>query len=124
MLRALDTFYNPILEPSQSGRDDQTANETAGPPTPMSIERGEPESKVTDVEEVEPTENIFSSNPELAAAMIDQVPESFEEEDEVEPRNFREAWDHPDPVKREKWRMAIRKEFKDMINREVWRKID
>ena len=32
-----------------------------------------------------------------------------------EPKSFREAWDHPDPTKREKWRTAIRKEFRDMI---------
>lgn len=33
----------------------------------------------------------------------------------VEPKNFREAWDHPDEEQRDKWREAIRKEFKDMI---------
>ena len=41
---------------------------------------------------------------------------------DVEPRNFQEAWHHPDPVKREKWRAAIRKEFRDMLKRQVWRK--
>jgi hypothetical protein len=38
-----------------------------------------------------------------------------------EPRFFQEAWHHPDPIKREKWREAIRKEFRDMISRGVWR---
>ena len=34
---------------------------------------------------------------------------------------FREAWDHPDPAEREKYRAAIRKELKDAINRGVYR---
>ena len=38
-----------------------------------------------------------------------------------EPKTFREAWDHPNPEKREKWREAIRKELRDMIRRGVWR---
>ena len=41
----------------------------------------------------------------------------------VEPENFREAWDHPDPSQRDKWRQAIRKELGDMNKRGVWRKI-
>ena len=40
-----------------------------------------------------------------------------------EPNSFREAWDHPDPQQREKWREAIRKELRDMTNRGVFRKI-
>ena len=40
----------------------------------------------------------------------------------VEPRTFEEAWNHPDPKQREFWRSAIRKEFRDMISRKVWRK--
>jgi hypothetical protein len=39
-----------------------------------------------------------------------------------DPKTFEEAWNHPDPVEREKWREAIRKEFRDMIKRSVWRK--
>ena len=31
-----------------------------------------------------------------------------------EPRNFQEAWYHQDSEKRQNWRVAIRKEFKDM----------
>jgi len=32
-----------------------------------------------------------------------------------EARNFQEAWYHQNPEKRQNWRVAIRKEFKDMI---------
>ena len=42
----------------------------------------------------------------------------------IEPKTFREAWDHPDLVQREKWREAIRKEFRDMLRRGVWRIIE
>ena len=41
-----------------------------------------------------------------------------------EPTIFQEAWDHPDKNEREAWRMAIKKEFSDMIKREVWELIN
>eukprot|EP00957_Ditylum_brightwellii_P026706 2020009-Ditylum_brightwellii.AAC.1 len=44
--------------------------------------------------------------------------------DYVIPKNFDEAWNHPDPVQRAKWREAIRKEFHDMNKRHVWRFIN
>ena len=37
------------------------------------------------------------------------------------PLHFRDAWDHPDIAERKLWRDAIRKEFKDMLDRKVWR---
>ena len=39
------------------------------------------------------------------------------------PQTFQQAWHHEDKEKRESWRAAIRKEFSDMNNRGVWRKI-
>merc|ERR1712115_164360 len=39
------------------------------------------------------------------------------------PQRFRDAWDHPDPKVREKWRKGIKLEFKKMNERKVWRKI-
>ena len=92
------------------------------PPTPppqVHIDRGDVGSKVLEVETAEP--NAFFN--EVAAMMIDQVP-NIDVEDDEEPTNFQQAWHHPDPTKREKWRTAIRKEFRDMINRGVWREID
>jgi len=41
----------------------------------------------------------------------------------LEPTTFREAYDHPDPEKREKWRQAIKKEFRDMQHHGVWKKV-
>ena len=40
----------------------------------------------------------------------------------VEAKTFVKAWNHLDPKRREIWRSAIRKEFRDMILRKVWRK--
>ena len=37
-----------------------------------------------------------------------------------EPRNFQEAWYHQNSEKRQNWRVAIRKEFKDMTRQGVW----
>jgi len=36
------------------------------------------------------------------------------------PRNFQEAWYHQNLEERQNWRVAIRKEYKDMIRRGVW----
>ena len=44
--------------------------------------------------------------------------------DDAEPNNFREAWDHPIPGKRAKWREAIQQGFHDMNRRGVWKKIN
>ena len=39
------------------------------------------------------------------------------------PKTFEDAWDHPDPFQREKWREAILKEFAKMERCKVWRKV-
>mmetsp|Transcript_10575 Transcript_10575/g.23465 ORF Transcript_10575/g.23465 Transcript_10575/m.23465 type:complete len:546 (+) Transcript_10575:97-1734(+) len=51
----------------------------------------------------------------LISAVSSGIPE--------EPKTFDEAWNHPDPEERKKWRESIRKEFRDMINRKVWRHV-
>ena len=43
------------------------------------------------------------------------------DDDYDNPVTFDQAWNHPDPIDREKWREAIRKEFRDMLNKGVWR---
>ena len=43
--------------------------------------------------------------------------------DMVEPTTFQESWDHPDPIKSEKWRTDIRKYFHDINHFQVWRNI-
>ena len=46
----------------------------------------------------------------------------FKNDDEIEPITFEEAWNHPNKKEREKWREAIRKEFRAKINKKVFRK--
>jgi len=41
----------------------------------------------------------------------------------VEPKMFKEAWYHEDPTQRYEWCQAINKEFGDMANHVVWKKI-
>ena len=41
--------------------------------------------------------------------------------DPDEPQSFQEAWWDPDLISREKWREAIRLEFKKMLDMGVWR---
>ena len=50
-------------------------------------------------------------------AMVGGTDESYDN-----PDIFQEAWNHPDEQEREHWGLAIKKEFNDMIKREVWRK--
>ena len=40
-----------------------------------------------------------------------------------EPKNFDEAWNHSDPVKRAKWRKSINDELDSLKKRNVWRKM-
>ena len=43
--------------------------------------------------------------------------------DHDEPQSFQEAWWDPDLISREKWREAIRLEFKKMLDMGVWRHV-
>ena len=40
-----------------------------------------------------------------------------------EPKTYDQAWNHPDPVQRKKWREAIIKERGDMETRVVWKRV-
>ena len=42
----------------------------------------------------------------------------------TEPKTFQEAWHYLIENERERWRIAIRKEIRSMIERGVWRKTD
>ena len=95
-LRQLTGWLNPEAEKMvQEWENNQPNNETADIACP-----------VMDIGEIET--NLSSQDDAVAYD---------------EPENFREAWDHPDPMQRTKWRDAIRKELGDMNKRGVWRKI-
>ena len=42
----------------------------------------------------------------------------------TEPKTFQDAWHYPIEDEKERWRIAIRKEIRSMIERGVWRKTD
>ena len=69
----------------------------------------------------------FEDLPDLAMLVRDSDPEALDAtpyKDMFEnPKTFQEAWNHPDPFQRKKWREAILKEFKKMNDNKVWRKI-
>ena len=44
--------------------------------------------------------------------------------DPDEPQSFQEAWSDPDLISREKWRDAIHREFKKMLDMGVWRHVN
>jgi hypothetical protein len=64
---------------------------------------------------------------ELANLLIDVAKVAGEVKDIVpqyiEPKTFKEAWNHPDLMQCAKWREAIRKEFCDMIKRIVLHRV-
>ena len=54
--------------------------------------------------------------------LVNKLEAKYSEEEKMIPTTFREAWDHPNPYKRAKWRDAIKLEFSLMIKNNVWRK--
>jgi hypothetical protein len=51
------------------------------------------------------------------------IPQSAWKDIFENPSNYEEAWNHPDPWQREKWREAILLKFKKMEDHKVWKKI-
>ena len=41
----------------------------------------------------------------------------------VEPSKVAEAWNHPDPIQRQKWQVAILEQWGDRDNQKVYRKV-
>jgi len=102
--------------------------------------RNAEDSEVNVNDDEEKADNASEAGREVANATLSHAPSEFafysakeaiekrkkedgEEHHFVEPATFREAYDHPDPFQQEKWCAAIRKEFRDMTNRGVWRKV-
>jgi len=129
---------------STRATDHQSGREEASEAEPDQISGGD----LDDHESESTPEQISDGDPELASSAIDFLPhfafystnhfmeptnmslasidlnEAYVQQPIlVEPTMFREAYDHPDPAQREKWRAAIQKEFNDMTRRGVWRKV-
>lgn len=124
IVQELDTFYNPILLPSQSGKEaiaikSKTYIE-ATPLTLTAMDRGGPGSQVLEVKEADPNHN---STFKLAAMLIDLSLNNKGYEKDEELLSYNEAWNNDDSIKQKKWREAILKELKDMESRKVGKNI-
>ena len=103
-MRKLSTSYNPDANViAQQGRVTRSLVNTDN-------ESGR-DSTVTELA------NLLIDVAKVAGKVKDVVPQY------IEPKTFKEAWNHPDPMQRVKWREAIRKEFRDMVKRKVWRRV-
>jgi hypothetical protein len=111
-MKKLDTSYNPIarniVESHESVRP--VVNENAEGTTTGTIDKEE--SVIADVS------NYLVDMAQVATDtdLVDSKPQY------VEPTKFAEAWNHPDPIQRLKWRAAILKEWGDMDTRKVYRR--
>jgi hypothetical protein len=56
------------------------------------------------------------------AAIEENDPNGFKDKYDI-PKNFNEAWNHPDPFQQKLWRDAIRKELRKMIEMKVFRNV-
>ena len=61
------------------------------------------------------TQNI---NKNAEFAMVGRTDDSY-----INPRNFEEVWNHQDEYQRLMWRNAIKNEFDNMFEHEVWEKM-
>jgi len=83
--------------------------------------------QVPDIETGREDNTVLRSGRDVAALMLDKNDlkdiATTTTDPYDEPTTFQEAWNHPDPEERKWWRAAIKKEFHDMNDRKVWRKI-
>ena len=100
--------------PDKSGRDDDKA-ETAN----IMIDRGHmdlsPDFEITHtIQEKSVNQDQNTVGTKIKVVDYDKL---------IEPKKYLEAWNHPEPFQRKKWREAINKEFGDMKDRKVFKKI-
>ena len=104
--RQLQASYNPLANENSGTIEPQTGRDTPYP-TRANVAAGI----------VHEIQNYMM---ELPKKLIKNVKDSMKY---IEPKMFKDAWNHPDPYQRDKWRIAINKEYGDMKSRKVWKKI-
>ena len=82
------------------------------------LEENNPEPPKIIPREVRNLRTFFNPRPEefVETAFIGAIDSGY-----MEPKTFKQAWEHTDLEERKKWRDAINKEFHDMISKKVWR---
>ena len=66
--------------------------------------------------------SAFAADELAMSATCNLKPEQYKD-NFSKPATFDEAWNHPDPFQREKWREAIMLEFSKMDQRGMWKKV-
>jgi len=141
-MRKLSMFYNPIAtaylddQRSVSSEDTESTSNQSGREAATNVSEGTdgdldgdltPDHSVASVAiEYLPNFAFYTHNQVLTPTINEVKTLNFEDAFQhhfVEPTMFSEAYNHEDPEQRTKWHEAIRKEFRDMTNRGVWRKV-
>ena len=123
--KQLETSYNPVATEiiSQEEENQTKENESTESSNESNIieddnETGR-ETAAISIEQV--SNDVYSYLCEVAQIVIVDPPKTVKSVDDyVEPNSYVEAWHHPDPAQRIKWRGAITKEYGDMVKRKVW----
>lgn len=112
-LRQLDTYYNPTTQQFGLGRTRNTNRAEIFSPEPRPLSREEEQGGETTATVVEPDDTAhtvhFVFNTEVAS-------------DPGEPKNAEEAFNHPDPIERMRWRKSGMTEFNNFLGRNIWSK--
>jgi len=113
-LRRLNASFNP------------TAQEVLAEAEAINAQLGRDETVANASIDTEAIDHLFSGFQEFAFYSESNLEEALPADEKPpvvdEPDTFQEAFHHPDPEQREKWRAAIHKEFRDMLKRTVWQK--
>jgi transposase InsO family protein len=129
-VRNLSNFLNPIAQ-------DLAAETSAVPTADTATDQSGRDVDVanTMIDRWHPDYAFSSAVPDFALSVTDDESKAIENKDWdnvspsrykdifTNPKNFQEAWHHPDPWQRKRWREAIRKEFAKMNRLQVWRKV-
>jgi len=99
-LKRLHTSYNPLIDVNLPTQTDDSSKDVV--------------NSVIDFLTEQPGGTSNTHLMEVAATVLDPM--------DI-PKSFNDAWDHPDPPTRDKWRAAINKEYNDMDQRGVWTKV-
>ena len=121
-MKNLESSFNPdaqkILEANDNAQDN-SVNTSSDSSAHESVIGRDESGTGRDETEISPNNelpNLIADIAKIATTKsTDLVPKY------VEPKTFIEAWFHPDEFQRNKWREAIRKEYRDMDTRVVWK---
>ena len=121
-MKNLESSFNPdaqkILEANDNAQDNSvnTSSDSSAHESVIGRDESGTGRDETEISSNNELPNLIADIAKIATTKsTDLVPKY------VEPKTFIEAWFHPDEFQRNKWREAIRKEYRDMDTRVVWK---